>query len=83
MKSLVSTLAMLLFLTGCATGRNVQILEVCPRVPVLELEIEPDALEQSFQDRIASFFSGRLPEQISYALPLSHVSQTGLRLNGN
>lgn len=71
MKSLVSTLVTLLLLTGCATGRNVQILEVCPRVPVLELEVEPGALEQSFTDRMLNFLSGSLemPTGLELRLP--------------
>ena len=84
MKPIVLLPVIALILSGCATGpRPVQVMEVCPRIPVLELQIEPEALDSSFLDRMQLFLSGRLPEPISYALPLSHVSQTGLRLNGN
>ena len=82
MKLPVSMLAMLLLLTGCATGRNVQILEVCPRVPVLELELEADALEHSFTDRMLNFLSGNLPEPTGLGLRLPLVSPTQERLNG-
>ena len=82
MKSLVSTLAMLLFLTGCATGRNVQILEVCPRVPILELQIDQEALDSSFLDRMQLFLSGRLPEPISLGLRLPPALPTQERSSG-
>lgn len=82
MKSLVSTLAMLLFLTGCATDRNVQILEVCPRVPVLELELEPDALEQSFTDRMLRFLSGSLEMPTGLGLRLPPALPTQERSSG-
>ena len=82
MKLLVSTLAMLLLLTGCATGRNVQILEVCPRVPVLDLEMEPDALEHSFTDRMLNFLSGSLEMPTGLGLRLPTASPIQERSNG-
>ena len=82
MKLPALTLAMLLLLTGCATGRNVQILEVCPRVPVLELELEPDALEQSFTDRMLRFLSGSLEMPTGLGLRLPPASPIQERLNG-
>ena len=82
MKSLVSTLAMLLFLTGCATGRNVQILEVCPRVPVLELEVGPDALERDWQGQMQLFLQGTLPMQPGLGQRLPHVLPTQERSSG-
>ena len=82
MKSLVSTLAMLLFLTGCATGRNVQILEVCPRVPVLELEVGPDALERDWQGQMQLFLQGTLPMQPGLGKRLPHVLPTQERSSG-
>ena len=84
MKSIAFAVSTLLLLTACATApRPVQVLEVCPRIPALELQIDQEALDSSFLDRMQLFLSGRLPEPISYALPLLPASQTGLRLNGN
>jgi hypothetical protein len=74
MKSIAFAVSTVLLLTACASvPRPVQILEVCPRVPTLELQIESDALEHNFLDRIATFLSGRLPEPISYELPSDSV----------
>jgi hypothetical protein len=61
----------------------VQILEVCPRVPVLELTVESDVLEHSFRDRMQLFLSGSLETQISYELPLKPASPTPPKLNAN
>jgi hypothetical protein len=72
------------FLQACATApKPVQVLEVCPKVPPLELQIESDALEHTFLDRIATFLSGRLPEPISYELRLEPASPTTPRLKAN
>ena len=82
MKLPVSIALTLLLLTGCATGRNVQILEVCPRVPILELELEADALERPFLPLMLNFLSGNLPEPTGLGLRLPLVSPTQERLNG-
>jgi hypothetical protein len=59
----------LLSLAACTTAPTVRVMEVCPKVPVLELSLPEDALEQSFTDKIASFLQGKLSEPISYELP--------------
>ena len=65
MKSLASTLATLLLLTGCATGpRPVQVVEVCPKVPELEL----DAPARDWLGQMQLFLSGTLPTQPDYSL---------------
>ena len=67
MKSLVSTLATLLLLTGCATAPKpeVRVMEVCPRVPLLEL----DAPERDWQGQMQLFLQGLLPTQPGLKLP--------------
>jgi len=50
---------LLLLLTACATAPSVQ---PCPRLPALEM-LGEDVLGPSFTDRIASFLSGKIPEQ--------------------
>ena len=82
MKLPASIVLTLLLLTGCATGRSVQILEVCPRVPVLELELEEGALERSFTERMLLWLSGSLETQTGLGLRLPLVSPTQERLNG-
>ena len=72
------------FLQACATApQPVQVIQACPKVPPLELQIEPDALEHTFLDRIATFLSGKLPEPISYELRLEPASPTTPRLKAN
>jgi len=57
-------------LTGCATGpKNVQVLEVCPKVPPLEL----DAPALDFPELIRSFLSGSVPTLPDYSLPTTSV----------
>ena len=52
----VSTSALLM---GCATGpKPVPVMEVCPRVPPLELDVP----ERDFQGLMQSFLSGMLPK---------------------
>lgn len=58
-----------LLLSGCAAAPNVQVVEVCPIPPPLELGLPPGVLEQDFSARMESFLSGRLPEPTSYELP--------------
>ena len=84
MRLAASIVIMLPLLTACATApRPVQVMEVCPRIPALELNIPSDALDSSFLDRMRHFLSGKLPEPISYELHSEPASQTGPRLNAN
>ena len=79
MKSLASTLATLLLLTGCATAqRPVQVMEVCPVVPMLEL----DAPERDWQGQMQLFLQGLLPMQPDYSLRSTPASPTQERSNG-
>lgn len=57
-------------LTACASAPTVQVTEVCPRLPEIEM-LPQDALGQSFSDRMASFLQGKLPELTpsDYSLP--------------
>ena len=78
MKSLVSTLAMLLFLTGCATApRPAQVLEVCPIPPILEL----DAPALDYQGLIASFLSGSVERPLGLKLLSTPALQPMMRLD--
>ena len=84
MRKLALLLTTTLLLTACATApQPVQVIQACPKVPPLELQIEPDALEHTFLDRIATFLSGRLPEPIIYELRLEPASPTTPRLKAN
>ena len=85
MKSTALLLSTLLLLTACATVPTAPptVLEVCPKVPTLELDLPPDALEQSFTNRIANFLRGKLPEPISYGLHSTPASPTQPKLNAN
>ena len=80
MRSAALLLTTAALLTGCASApRPVQVLEVCPKVPPLELQIESDALEHTFLDRIAAFLSGRLPEPPSFR-PNYELAAPGTKL---
>lgn len=85
MKSVALSVITLLLLTACASVPTVQpkVLQVCPKVPALELNLPPDALDRSFTDRMASFLQGKLPEPISYELHSVPASQTVPKLNAN
>ena len=84
MKSIAFAVSTLLLLTACATApRPVQVLEVCPRIPVLELNLPDGALEHDFIETMRQFLQGNLPLHPSYSLPSEPVSPTGLRLNAN
>jgi hypothetical protein len=72
-KRLALLLPMLILLTACASAPTVRVLEVCPKVPPLELGLSPDALERSFTDRMENFLRGKLPGPTSYALPSGSV----------
>ena len=73
-----------LLLASCQTAPIApKVLEVCPRIPTLELSLPMDALEHNFLDRMQNFLSGRLPSPPDYSLHSKPVSQTGLKLNAN
>jgi hypothetical protein len=73
-----------LLLVGCQTVPTApKILEACPRIPALELDMPMGALEHNFFDRMQNFLSGKLPSPPDYSLHSKPVSQTGLRLNAN
>jgi hypothetical protein len=67
-KSIALSVSTLLLLTACAAAPTVRVSQVCPKVPMLELNLPEGALEQSFTDRMANFLQGRLIEPISYEL---------------
>ena len=82
MKTTAFLFCMSLLLAGCQTVPTApKILEVCPKIPMLELSLPTDALERPFFDRMQSFLSGRLPEQISYELHSNPASQPTIRLD--
>lgn len=62
---LISTSALLL---GCATGPSVQVMQTCPRVPPLILDLPQDALEHNFIEMMQQLLSGKLPLQPDYSL---------------
>ena len=65
MKSIAFAVSTLLLLTACASApRPVQILEVRPQVPMLEL----DAPERDWLGEMRTFLSGTLPTQPDYSL---------------
>ena len=78
MKLPVSIALTLLLLTGCATApRPVQVMEVCPRVPHLEL----DAPERDWQWEMRLFLQGLLPMQPDYSLRSMPASSPTMRLD--
>lgn len=85
MKSVALSVITLLLLTACASAPTVQpkVLQVCPKVPALELNLPPDALDHSFTDRMANFLQGKLPEPINYDLLFAPASRTVPKLNAN
>ena len=65
MKSIAFAVSTLLLLTACASApRPVQVMEVCPKVPVLEL----DAPARDWLGQMQLFLSGTLPMQPDYSL---------------
>lgn len=67
MKPIGWLLSSLLILSGCETApKRVPVLEVCPRVPELELDVP----ERDWREQMQSFLRGSLPTQADYALPL-------------
>ena len=66
MKSIAFAASTVLLLTACATApKPVQVMEVCPRVPLLEL----DAPERDWQGQMQLFLQGLLPTQPGLKLP--------------
>ena len=66
MKSTALFLAITLTLTACATApKPVQVLQVCPKVPMLEL----DAPALDFQSLIANFLSGSVEKPLGLKPP--------------
>ena len=71
-------LALLLTMTGlllgCATGpKPVQVLEVCPKVPPLELNLPSGAMDHDFIGTMQGLLQGRLPLPPSYKLPSENI----------
>ena len=85
MQSVALSVITLLLLTACASAPTVQpkVLQVCPKVPALELNLPPDALDRSFTDRMANFLQGKLPEPINYDLHSVPASRIVPKLNAN
>lgn len=60
MRSLASIVIMLPLLTACATApKPVQVIQACPKVPLLEL----DAPARDWQQEMRLFLQGSLPTQ--------------------
>lgn len=83
MKSIAFAASTVLLLTACATGPTVQILEVCPRIPALELNLPDGVLEHDFIGTMQQLLQGNLPLQPSYSLDYAPALQTAPRLNAN
>lgn len=85
MKSAGLSVVTLLLLTACASAPTVQptVLQVCPKVPALDLDLPPGALDHNFTDRMANFLQGKLPEQINYDLHSEPVSRIIPKSNAN
>lgn len=64
MKRIALLLCSVSLLTACQTVPTVQVTEVCPRLPELQL----DAPERNWLDQMQSFLSGTLPTQPDYSL---------------
>jgi len=74
----------LLLLTACKTApKPVQVLEVCPKVPMLELNLPAGAMDHDFIGTTQQLLQGKLPSRPSYRLHYAPVSPTPLRLNAN
>ena len=70
MKSTALLLSATVLLASCATApKPVQVLEVCPKVPPLELDVP----ERDFQGEMANFLRGLLPMQPGLKPPSSNV----------
>ena len=59
MRKLALLLTTTLLLTACATApQPVQVMQACPKVPPLELDVQ----ELDFQELMQNFLSGTLPK---------------------
>lgn len=68
MKSIAFAASTVLLLTACAIApKPVQVLEVCPKVPPLELDVP----ERAFQEEMRNFLQGLLPTQPGLKPPSS------------
>lgn len=66
MRSTALLLSTAVLLTACASAPTpVQVMEVCPRVPPLEL----DAPVRDWQGQMRLFLQGTLPTPPDYSLP--------------
>ena len=85
MQSVALSVITLLLLTACASAPTVQpkVLQVCPKMPALDLALPPDALDHSFTDRMANFLQGKLPEPINYDLHSEPASRIIPQSNAN
>ena len=83
MKSIAFAVSTVLLLTACATGPTVRVVEVCPRVPTLELDLPDGALEHDFIGTMQQLLQGSLPLRPSYSLPSGPALQTGPRLSAD
>ena len=80
MKFVALLVSMPLLLTACATGQKpVQVIQVCPRVPPLEL----DAPERDYLDQMRVFLSGSLPTQPGLKPPSSSAERSTPKLSAN
>lgn len=65
MKRIVWPVSTLLWLTACATAQKpVPVLEVCPKPPMLELDVPA----RDWQGQMRDFFLGTLPTPPDYSL---------------
>ena len=60
MKKLALLLCSVSLLTACKTVPTVQVSQVCPRLPEIEM-LPQDVLDPSFIEEMRSFLSGSLP----------------------
>lgn len=66
MRPSVLLISSLLILSGCETApKRAPALEVCPKVPDLELDVP----ERDWREQMQSFLRGSLPMPADYALP--------------
>lgn len=76
MKSTASLLSISVLLTACASApKPVQVLEVCPIPPMLEL----DAPGRDWLGQMQNFLQGTLPMQPAYNLPSSSAKLPTMR----
>ena len=67
------TLALLPFLTACASAPPAPRQVPCPVPPALDAP-PPSVLEQGFLERMQNFLQGKLPEPTSSAAPSTNAS---------